>query len=173
MAIQRHGRGSSALIMACLLTAPAAGEAGSPVGRWRTVDDRSGRPRAIVNIALRGGELHGAIEHLFPEPGQPPDPRCLRCPGDRRDQPVVGMVVLWGHRLEGGRWRGGRLFDPESGKEYRGQLWLEGADRLKVRGYWGPFYRTQTWYRVPDPAADRAGGSSFASGSLPGRSPER
>jgi uncharacterized protein (DUF2147 family) len=58
------------------------------------------------------------------------------------------MTVLWGHRLEGGRWKGGRRLDPEMGKDYPGELWLEGPRTLRVRGYWGPFHRTQTWHRL-------------------------
>ncbi|MEQ9415709.1 MAG: DUF2147 domain-containing protein, partial [Cyclobacteriaceae bacterium] len=41
---------------------------------------------------------------------------------------------------------GGTILDPKVGKIYRCRLWIEG-DNLKVRGYWGPFYRTQTWDR--------------------------
>ena len=41
----------------------------------------------------------------------------------------------------------GSILDPQDGKIYRCKLWTEGDD-LKVRGYWGPFYRTQTWKKV-------------------------
>jgi uncharacterized protein (DUF2147 family) len=41
---------------------------------------------------------------------------------------------------------GGNILDPEVGKVYRCKLWLEG-ENLKVSGYWGPFYRTQTWLK--------------------------
>jgi uncharacterized protein (DUF2147 family) len=61
---------------------------------------------------------------------------------------VIGMIVLWDHRPERGRWSGGRVLDPEMGKDYPGRLWLVGPDTLKVRGYWGPFHRTQTWHRL-------------------------
>lgn len=64
------------------------------------------------------------------------------------------MIVLWGHRPERGRWSGGRVLDPEMGKDYPGRLWLEGPDRLRVRGYWGPFHRTQTWHRLKEPRAE-------------------
>ena len=37
--------------------------------------------------------------------------------------------------------------DPEDGKVYRAELWAEGG-ALKVRGYLGPFYRTQTWVKA-------------------------
>lgn len=123
----------------------------SPAGRWRTIDDRTGEPRAVIRLWLEHDRLHGRIEHVYPRPGESPDPVCTRCTGARRGGKVIGMVVVWDHRLERDRWAGGRVLDPEMGKDYPGRLWLEGPDRLKVRGYWGPFHRTQTWHRIVEP----------------------
>jgi uncharacterized protein (DUF2147 family) len=39
---------------------------------------------------------------------------------------------------------GGTIIDPNNGKIYRCKVWLEG-NNLKLRGYLGPFFRTQTW----------------------------
>jgi uncharacterized protein (DUF2147 family) len=36
--------------------------------------------------------------------------------------------------------------DPEDGKVYKAEIWRE-AGTLKVRGYLGMFYRTQTWVK--------------------------
>jgi uncharacterized protein (DUF2147 family) len=145
----RAGVVPAALLALAAAASPAAGEA-TPLGLWRTIDDRSGKPRAVIRLWLEHGRLQGRIEHVYPKPGEAKDPVCTRCTGARRGQRVIGMVVLWGHRPgpERGRWSGGRVLDPEMGKDYPGRLWLEGPDRLKVRGYWGPFYRTQTWHRL-------------------------
>jgi uncharacterized protein (DUF2147 family) len=122
----------------------------TPAGRWTTIDDRTGTPRAVVRISIEHGRLRGVIEHVYRKPEEPEDLRCVRCSGARRGEPIIGMVVLWDHRPEGEGWSGGRLLDPEEGKEYGGRLWLEGPDTLRVRGYWGPFHRTQTWRRLDD-----------------------
>jgi len=37
--------------------------------------------------------------------------------------------------------------DPEDGKVYTAEIWVE-EGKLKVRGYVGFFYRTQTWLRA-------------------------
>lgn len=134
------------LWLAADASAPAADA--TAVGLWRTIDDRTGQPRAVIRLWVEHGRLRGRIEHLYRKPGQSKDPVCTRCTGTRRGQKVIGMVVLWDHRLERGRWSGGRVLDPEMGKDYPGRLWLEGPDTLKVRGYWGPFHRTQTWHRL-------------------------
>jgi hypothetical protein len=57
------------------------------------------------------------------------------------------MEILRGYSHEGDRSTGGWILDPENGKEYSRALWREGSDRLRLRGYRGPFYRTQTWRR--------------------------
>jgi uncharacterized protein (DUF2147 family) len=39
--------------------------------------------------------------------------------------------------------RGGTILDPDDGKVYKAELWVE-EGKLKVRGYLRFFYRTQT-----------------------------
>ena len=119
----------------------------SPEGRWTTIDDHTGEIRSIVRVRIDNGELRGDVEKVVPRPGEHEDPVCARCRGARRNQRVVGMEILSGYRRDGDRWTGGRILDPENGKEYSSAVWLESPDRLRVRGYWGPFHRTQTWRR--------------------------
>jgi uncharacterized protein (DUF2147 family) len=57
------------------------------------------------------------------------------------------MVVLWGLKKDGNEWSGGKILDPKKGKIYRAKMWIEDGD-LMVRGYLGPFFRTQTWKLV-------------------------
>ena len=136
----------SALVALALAVTPA--RAASPEGRWATIDDHTGEVRAIVRVRIDNGELRGAVEKVVRGPAGEPDPVCSHCKGARHNQRVAGMEILHGYHLEGDRWKGGRVLDPENGKEYSSALWLEGADRLRVRGYRGPFHRTQTWRRV-------------------------
>jgi uncharacterized protein (DUF2147 family) len=59
---------------------------------------------------------------------------------------VIGMEILQDLIKSGTEFTGGHILDPENGKVYRCKLWIE-EGVLKVRGYWGPFFRTQTWKR--------------------------
>ena len=46
-------------------------------------------------------------------------------------------------------WEGGKILDPENGRNYTLRLTpIEGGKKLEVRGSLGPFGRTQTWVRV-------------------------
>jgi uncharacterized protein (DUF2147 family) len=110
-------------------------------------------------LFVQGSELRGVIERVFLRAGEPPDPVCTQCRGDLRDKPILGLSILWGLHRERERWVGGSVLDPQNGKEYRARVWLEGPERLRVRGYWGPFFRTQTWRRLPPDSTQTDGGT--------------
>jgi len=126
--------------------APAAAEA--IVGRWNTVDDKSGKVRSEVQIYEQGGKVFGKIAALTDPTDKDGKPRvCEKCGGADKNQPVVGLVIIRDLAPTGDRYKGGTIMDPEDGKVYRAELWVEGG-ALKVRGYLGPFYRTQTWVKA-------------------------
>ncbi len=135
------------LITAAPALAQSAAEAPSPVGRWVTIDDERNEPRSIVRIYEDGGLLYARVDSIYLREGEPPDPICKRCKGERKDQRIMGMLIMWNMKPKGGKWSGGRILDPEKGKTYRSKIWLKDG-KLRVRGYLGPFYRTQTWLRA-------------------------
>ena len=130
------------LLTALLAVAPARGQ--SPVGRWTTISDETDEPRSVVEIYEEDGRLFARVDSLILRPDEPADPVCEKCPGERKDQPILGMIILWDMEPDDDAWAGGRILDPEKGKIYRAKIWVEDGN-LKVRGYLGPFFRTQTW----------------------------
>jgi hypothetical protein len=97
----------------------------SPEGRWTTIDDHTGEMRSIVRVQVEHGELRGEVERILARPGEDADPVCGLCQGPRHNQRVIGMQILGGHRRERERWTGGRILDPDNGKEYSSTVWLE------------------------------------------------
>lgn len=140
-------RGCSAL-MFCLLFVATALAQETPVGMWKTIDDETGNERSIVEIYEEGGKLFARVTEFFPAEDEPAEPVCENCKGDRKDQPVLGMVIMWDMEQDDDEWSGGKILDPKNGKTYRCKIWIEDNGNLKVRGYLGPFYRTQTWLPV-------------------------
>lgn len=139
-----------ALAAGSLCTAVLADATTSPAGTWRSIDDASGKPKALIEIRERDGTLEGRIVELFREPGEEPDPVCAQCTDERKDQPIVGMTILSGLRASGGQWSDGSILDPANGKVYRARARLADDGRtLEVRGYLGVamFGRTQVWQR--------------------------
>lgn len=144
-------RHAAALLATLLLPLSALAQGAGPLGVWQTIDDDTGKPRALVRIADEGGGLRGTIERLFREPGEEPDPRCTACTDARKDQPIVGMTILRNLHPAGEAnvWDGGEILDPANGKTYKSRLTLESDGSLSVRGYVGmPMLgRTQRWVR--------------------------
>lgn len=119
----------------------------SIVGKWKTIDDNTGKPRSIVEIFEREGEYFGKVLKTFPEPGDDPDPVCDECEDHRKDQKVIGMEIITDMKAskKGVEYEKGEILDPENGKIYDCKLWVDEEGKLKVRGYLYFFYRTQTW----------------------------
>ena len=115
-------------------------------GKWTSIDDNSGQPRSVIEITERTGKFFGKVIKIYSKPGEDPDPTCDKCSEDdpRFNQKVIGMEIMKELIKEGEEFTNGHILDPENGKVYRCKVWLEGKV-LKIRGYWGPFYRTQTW----------------------------
>lgn len=116
-------------------------------GTWKTYDDETGRPAALVRIFEDRGVYAGRVLAVLD--GQGPS-RCGKCTGERRDQPIAGMLILTGLRRQGERYSGGEILDPEEGRVYRVEARLtEQGRKLSVRGYLGlPILgREQVWER--------------------------
>ena len=129
------------------LAARGAGAADAPVGQWKTVDEKSGAVESIVDIYDQGGKLFGKIANLTkPTDDQGKPKLCTKCTGADKDKPIVGLIIIKGLGAADGRWKGGTILDPDDGKVYNAELWVEDG-KLKVRGYLGFFYRTQTWVK--------------------------
>ena len=122
----------------------------SPVGLWKTIDDETGKEKSLVRITEVNGSLVGKIEKLL-NPTEP-DPKCDKCTDDRKDKPITGMTIIRNARQDSDDkdiWTGGEIMDPAKGKTYRARFKpVEGGKKLEMRGYIGPFFRTQTWIRV-------------------------
>ena len=136
------------VIAAALITAVAAMAADSPVGQWNTVDEKTGKVRSTVDVYQQDGKIFARITGLTEPNDEQGKPRtCIKCQGDDRNKPIVGLVIMKDLSASGDRYKGGTILDPEDGKVYKAEVWVEDGE-LKVRGYLGVFYRTQTWTKA-------------------------
>jgi uncharacterized protein (DUF2147 family) len=119
----------------------------SPVGVWKTIDDATGEEKSHVEIYMEKGELKGKVIKLLRKNAKQ---ICDKCSGAKHNKPILGMVVMEGLSKDGNKYSGGKILDPENGKEYKCSIWLENPDQLVVRGYIGisVIGRSQTWHRV-------------------------
>ena len=131
------------LMFPAFLTCPQS----TVLGKWRTVDEQTGEEKSIIEIFERNGMVYGKIVKIFNK--ENPDPICDQCPESdpRYRKKIIGMEIITDMQKAEDEYTQGNILDPQDGKIYRCKLWLE-ENNLKVRGYWGPFYRTQTWRKV-------------------------
>ncbi len=130
------------------LAAHAASD--SPVGEWRTIDDKTGETRAIVAITQENtGELSGKIIRTL-DPTIPADRRCTACTDERKNQLLTGLTIIRNMKKDGNHWEGGNILDPASGSVYDCTMKLKkDGQELVVRGFVGLSLlgRSQTWVR--------------------------
>ncbi len=119
----------------------------APVGKWITVDDKTGQKRSEVFLSLAQDELSGRIIAVYKQAGD--TGICQSCPGEFKDKPIENLKFLWGLKeSKDGSWDGGKILDPKTGKIYHARM-TEKGNKLYVRGYVGmPLLgRTQIWVR--------------------------
>lgn len=141
------------LLAVALALLPALSHAAaptSPVGLWKTIDDKTHTVTGLVRIIETNRQLTGRVERVL-DPTAKPGARCKPCTDERHDQPIEGLTILRGVRPskdEAGVWEGGDILEPKTGKVYRVRLQIQnGGKTLEVRGYLGFFYRNQYWQR--------------------------
>jgi len=133
-----------------LLVSPTLLQAqNSPVGRWKTIDDSTGKPKSVVEIyETADGTLAGRVVAVL-DLKNGPNPLCTECEGPNQGKPIRGLVILWGLKPNGAnRWSHGRVLDPENGRDYKAKLELQGGgNRLAMSGCISFLCRQQIWIR--------------------------
>ena len=94
----------------------------SPAGLWKTIDDKTGEAKSHVEIYEEDGIYYAKIVKLLQSPS---DVVCDACPGDKKGKPVMGMVIMWDLKKHKDYWSYGRIMDPENGKTYKCNVYLE------------------------------------------------
>ena len=117
----------------------------SPVGKWRTFDEDTGKARSIVEVqqAADGTYTGKVIEVLYAK-----DPVCDKCTGANKNKPVKGMTILWGLKKDGDAYSGGTVLKPSAGKTYKSKArLLEGGSKFEVSGCVSFICKQQMWTR--------------------------
>ena len=122
----------------------------SPVGLWKTIDDKTGKPRSLVRINESNGEYSATIEKGLLTT-YVNEAICDKCTDERKNQKLIGMTIAKGLKKNGPQYDGGEILDPDNGKIYRCKMKLdETGNKLEVRGFIGISLlgRSQIWNRV-------------------------
>ncbi len=115
-------------------------------GRWLSGDGSGWIDIRLVN----GSPVGTAAGSTTAKEGDPPRLDDLNPDPELRDRPLHGITILQGFKYEGDHvWKGGTIYDPNSGKSYKSSMTLVDQNTLKVRGFIGIslFGRSDTWTR--------------------------
>ena len=130
-----------------IFSAELAFAAESLVGKWSTVDEKNGKVTSQVEIYEQSGKLFGKIVALTEPNDKQGKPKvCIACTGADKNKPIVGLVILRDLSPSGDRYKRGTVLDPEDGKVYTAEIWVEDG-KLMVRGYSGFLYKTRAWLK--------------------------
>jgi uncharacterized protein (DUF2147 family) len=118
------------------------------IGKWKTIDDETGKAKSIVEIYEKSGKIYGKVAEILDLEHK--NNVCSNCSGSDKNKPILGMIIIKGLTKEGDEYTNGKILDPKNGKTYKCFITLESKDKLKVRGFIGIslFGRTQYWYRA-------------------------
>ena len=118
-------------------------------GIWKTIDDKTGDAKSKVELTVKNNKLYGIIRSIYVKKNEDKNPLCTKCTGPNKNKRVLGMQIINGLGKSGKYYEGDDgILDPETGNYYDVKIWMEDKNTLKVRGYLGFIYRTQTWYKV-------------------------
>ena len=138
--------------MALLLIASflPAGHAADPsiTGAWSMPvlkGKDKGKERFQVEIFEKDGVYYGKIIKLT---ALPENALCTKCKKERKDKPLMGMLILWGLKKEAGRYVEGKIYDVEAGKEYKCSIAQITPDRLKITASVLFLSESHYWTRV-------------------------
>lgn len=133
--------------LALALLPVAAFAQNTAVGRWKTIDDVTGKVKSIVEITEVNGTLQGKVVEIL-QSDRGPNPVCDKCEGANKNKPVKGMTILWGLKKDGNQWSGGTVLDPAKGKTYKSKVKLiDGGKKLGMSGCIAFICREQVWVR--------------------------
>ncbi len=118
------------------------------IGKWKTIDDSTGKEKSIVEIYEKSGKYFGKITQLYDVASQ--NKKCDKCEGENKNKPIIGLVIIKNMIKDGVVFSGGTITDPSNGKVYSCKFENIKNDKITVRGFIGfsLFGRSQTWIRL-------------------------
>ena len=133
-------------VLASLSFAATAQHAASPIGKWKTLDDKTGKVMTISEIyETKNGTLAAKIVEAVGVPAT-----CTTCSGKNANKPMVGIVTLWNLKAnKDGSWSGSG-YKPSDDRKFNAKSvkLVDGGNKLEVKGCVAFICKTATWVRV-------------------------
>jgi uncharacterized protein (DUF2147 family) len=92
-----------------------------------------GKERSQMEIFEKDGVFYGKIVKLSIVPT---DTLCTTCKKDKKDKPLMGMLILRDLKKDGDRYVGGKILEAGNGEEYDCSIVLLSHDKMKMTAGW-------------------------------------
>lgn len=136
-----------AATLASIAFSASAQNASSPIGKWKTLDDETGKPMTITEVyEAKNGTLAAKITENLGLPAT-----CSECSGQYKGKPFVGIVTLWNLKAnKDGTWGGGNGYKPSDDRKFNAKSvkLTDGGNKLEVKGCVAFICKTATWVRA-------------------------
>ena len=136
-----------AAALASIAFSASAQNSASPVGKWKTLDDESGKAMTITEVyEAKNGTLAAKITENLGLPAT-----CGECSGQYKGKPYVGIVTLWNLKAQkDGSWGEGNGYKPSEDRSFKAKSvkLIDGGKKLEVKGCVAFICRTATWVRA-------------------------
>ena len=104
-------------------------------GKWNSKNVDTGEIDSVIEVYMKEGKAFAKIVEIKDTRRQ--SAVCDLCTGKNKDKPILGLNILTGLEKDEDEWSGGKILDPRNGKIYKCYIQLDGANKLKIRGYIG------------------------------------
>lgn len=119
----------------------------SAIGKWKTLDDKTGKPMTVTEVyEAKNGTLAARIVENLGLPAT-----CHACSGANKGKTFVGIVTVWNMKPnKDGTWGGGSGYKPSEDMNFtaRSMKLIDGGNKLEIKGCKAIFCRTATWVRA-------------------------
>lgn len=133
-------------LLASVAFAATAQNNTSPLGKWKTLDDKTGKAMTVTEVYMtKNGTMAARIVENLGLPAT-----CADCSGEHKGKPTVGMLTLWNLKEKNGVWGGGDGYKPSEDTKFKAKSIkvIDGGKKLEVTGCKSIFCRTATWVRA-------------------------
>ena len=125
----------------------ASGNPDAILGVWANSSNKG-----HIRIYKTAGKYYGKIIWLKQPNDREGKPKVDRKNPNKeeRSKKLLGLIMLRDFEYDNEEWKGGKIYNPEDGKEYKGRLKLKDPKPLAIRGYLGISLigKTETFTRV-------------------------
>ena len=78
-------------------------------GKWKTIDDKTGDAKSVVEIYEQNGKIYGKVVEIL-NPAKK-NAKCDKCDGADKGKPIEGLIIIKGLTKDGDKYTDGDILE--------------------------------------------------------------